>query len=311
MEINMKTPCHDLTEHSHQSLPLEVQKLLQSTVNDSNFDISLPMIIQQDMINFTIATKDRTSIPNSWTELLSKPFYTIDNIVLINQHTMNEFTLLRLTLAFNNVNFTKEFETELTLRDYIDVQVKEFITQALNDGIVTVSNVWPEQNEISFMLNTTTNKTVLMQHIQTWNISTLPSIDVFGRKLSLVNTSVEHSYNSMCHVNCHQIDDQHGCNKVPGCHWDIYSQGICTNNSLIPERIKATVSLPCLGLYSNQTFSEDDVIKQFNDLLMNDIPSLDKTMMQISMVQGDKSRLYYKEELLPFLCQRSGGIYDS
>ncbi|CAC5364285.1 unnamed protein product [Mytilus coruscus] len=84
-----------------------------------------------------------------------------------------------------------------------------------------------------------------------------------------------------------QIDDQYECNKVPGCHWDVYSQGICTNNSLIPERIKASVSLPCLGLYSNQTFSEDDVIKQFNDLLMNDIPSLNKTMMQLSMVQDN------------------------
>ncbi|XP_063396793.1 VWFA and cache domain-containing protein 1-like [Mytilus trossulus] len=210
MEIKMTTPCHNLTEYSHQYLSLEVQKLLLSKVNDSNFDISLPMIIQQDMINFTISTKDRTSIPNSWTEMLSKPFYTKDNIVFINQNSMIEFTLLRLTLAFDNVNFTREQETELTLREYIDVQVKDFILQALGDGNITVSNVWPEQNEISCMLNTTnrtstTNKAVLMQQIQTWNISTLPTIDVFGRPLSLVNTSVEHSHNTLCHVNCHQM----------------------------------------------------------------------------------------------------------
>ncbi|XP_076070324.1 uncharacterized protein LOC143041995 isoform X3 [Mytilus galloprovincialis] len=286
MEIYMKAPCHNLTEHSHQYLPLEVQKLLQSIVNDSNFGISLPMIIKQDMINFTISTRDRTSISNSWTKMLSKPFYTKDNIVFVNQHTMNEFTLLKLTLAFNNVNFTKEFETELTMREYIDVQVKEFISQALNDGSVTVSNVWPEQNEISCMLNTsTTNKTVLMQQTQTWNISTLPRIDVFGRPLSLVNISVEHSYNTLCHVNCHQIDDQYECNLVPGCHWDFYSQGICTNNSLIPERVKATVTLPCLGLYSNKTFSEHDVIKQFKDLLVNEIPSLEKTMLKLRMIE--------------------------
>ena len=55
-----------------------------------------------------------------------------------------------VTLTFNNVNFTSDLEKELTLREYIEIQVEELVLKLLNDITLLVSEIWPEQVCILF-----------------------------------------------------------------------------------------------------------------------------------------------------------------
>ena len=52
---------------------------------------------------------------------------------------------LRIILTFDNVNFTKELESELTLRGYLETQVKDLIYEALTDRTAVIREIWPEQ----------------------------------------------------------------------------------------------------------------------------------------------------------------------
>ncbi|XP_056001884.1 uncharacterized protein LOC125654160 [Ostrea edulis] len=297
VEVHFRLPCeHDrllnFTARSTEILDVAQKRLSQfnkavvQLKNSSNDTTGVTLLV---------GTRDETEIPQGWISTLSAPVHVVcndssRNIVYITGFT--ESTDARVEFIVRTVNLTRELETALTLRNYIQKVVQELVKRVTELDIAdTISGLWLEEDKISFWLERPKNSTrgyfaAQLQKLKLVNDTELTLLD---RNVTISNVSVSESYSSLCPAVCGRSTSSRDCQKDKDCFWDrMYHE--CTVTPVLPERIRASVYLPCLGLYWNVS-SEDEhqVLQEFEEAVRNMTGLSDKELHSFEVFESNKS----------------------
>ncbi|XP_061187865.1 uncharacterized protein LOC133195903 [Saccostrea echinata] len=185
---------------------------------------------------------------------------------------MTEPTDARVELIVKKVNLTKELETALTLRNYIQKVVHGLVEKETTPDIAaTMSGLWPWEDKISFWLERTRNLTpgkftALIRNLRSLNDT---SVDLLGRIVSISSVSISWHFSSLCPEACSKSTSLPECKESKDCIWDHMYQE-CTTTPVLPERIQASIYLPCLGLYQPlDSREEQQVLKDIEGAIRN------------------------------------------
>nr|XP_022298299.1 VWFA and cache domain-containing protein 1-like isoform X1 [Crassostrea virginica]XP_022298300.1 VWFA and cache domain-containing protein 1-like isoform X1 [Crassostrea virginica] len=214
----------------------------------------------------TLGTRDETEVPLSWLSDLSEPVQvTVRDDVGKSRKlslitNLTEPTDARVELKVEGANFSQRLETALTLRNHIIKQIQTAVKGGTAAEIAsTVSAIWPEEDKVAFWLERPTNlkhgefSTQLQKLSQNLNST---YINVLDSDQAITNVTISPHYSSLCPANCSGRTSPKDCVAHKECIWDkVYKE--CTTSPVLPERIRASIYLPCLGLYQKLNGTEE------------------------------------------------------
>ncbi|XP_062613415.1 uncharacterized protein LOC134275179 [Saccostrea cucullata] len=254
-----------------QTAQKRLKKYSKARANHSNKNCTGGVCLQ-------VETTDETEVPQTWLTELSESVHVIfndsrgspRNIVYTTNRT--EPTDARVELTLKKVNLTEELETALTLRNYIQKVIHGIVEKKTTSDIAaSISGLWPWEDKISFWLERTRNLTPGKFTALKRNLRSLKDtpLDLLGRNVSISSVSVSWHFSSLCPKACSKSNSFSECKESMGCIWDQKYQE-CTTTPVLPERVQASIYLPCLGLYQPlDSGEEQQVISDLEGAIRN------------------------------------------
>ncbi|KAI8511660.1 hypothetical protein Bbelb_107600 [Branchiostoma belcheri] len=306
--VSVFFPCVNLTELSRdeqeelkENFYLKVIQLLPNVTQQA---INFPENVTENTIEFTLQGEMSSPPPDESIALLRQQTNWRQNFTvgphrdpaMFRSADPEDYTDLKMTLFFDNVNFTAMLSnnpTSDTRRNIVD-QITELVNNTLSPEVsVTMDNVWMEQNYIPFTIYKLPDSAVLLMdefrklEEKVRNADPQTIVTAEGTNYSPVNISEEGSFYQLCPQSCDLGLSKEDCDDIPSCNWeDFIPPHSCSSNSYLVESIPLTAYFPCDDLTLLSQWEQDQVINNFKAKVLNRFPGLsDKAIHSVQITK--------------------------
>ncbi|XP_078678372.1 uncharacterized protein LOC144914424 [Branchiostoma floridae x Branchiostoma belcheri] len=306
--VSVFFPCVNLTELSRDEQEelkeIFYLKVIQLLPNVTQEAINFPENVTETTIEFTLQGEMNSPPPDESIALLRQQTNWRQNFTvgphrdpaMFRSADPEDYTDLKITLFFNNVNFTTMLSnnpTSDTRRNIVD-QITELVNNTLSPEVsVTMDNIWMEQNYIPFTIYKLTDSPVLLMdefrklEEKVTNGDPQTTVTAEGKNYSPVSISEEGSFYQLCPQSCDLGLSKEDCDDIPSCNWeDFIPPHTCTSNSYLVESVPLTAYFPCDDLTLLAQWEQDQVINNFRAKVLNLVPGLsDKAIHSVQITK--------------------------
>eukprot|EP00058_Branchiostoma_floridae_P028144 XP_002613635.1 hypothetical protein BRAFLDRAFT_93676 [Branchiostoma floridae] len=306
--VSVFFPCVNLTELSRdeqeelkENFYLRVVQLLPNVTQEA---INFPENVTENTIEFMLQGEMNSPPPDESIALLRQQTSWRQNFTvgphrdpaMFRSADPEDYTDLKITLYFNNVNFTTMLSndpTSDTRRNIVD-QITELVNNTLSPEVsVTSDNMWMEQNYIPFTIDKPIDSPVLLMdefrklEEKVRNVDPQTIVTVEGTDYPPDHIGVEGSFYQLCPQSCDLGLSKDDCDDIPSCNWeDFIPPQECSSNSYLVESVSLTAYFPCDDLTILPQWQQDEVIDNFKINVLSLVPGLaDKAIHSVQILK--------------------------
>ncbi|XP_078595851.1 uncharacterized protein LOC144872952 isoform X1 [Branchiostoma floridae x Branchiostoma japonicum] len=306
--VSVFFPCVNLTELSRdeqeelkENLYLRVVQLLPNVTQEA---INFPENVTDNAIEFTLQGEMNSPPPDESIALLRQQTSWRQNFTvgphrdpaMFRSADPEDYTDLKITLYFNNVDFTTILSndpTSDTRRNIVD-QITELVNNTLSTEVsVTLDNIWMEQNYIPFTIDKPIDSPVLLldeykkleEKVKNGHPQTIVTVE--GTDYPPDHIRVEGSFYQLCPQSCDLGLSKDDCDDIPSCNWeDFIPPEDCSSNSYLVESFLLTAYFPCDDLTILPQWEQDQVMANFKVNVLSLVPGLaDKAIHSVQILK--------------------------
>ncbi|XP_066284030.1 uncharacterized protein [Branchiostoma lanceolatum] len=307
--VSVFFPCVNLTELSRdeqeelkENLYLRVVQLLPNVTQEA---INFPENVTVNTVEFMLQGEMNSPPPHESIDLLRQQTSWRQNFTvgphrdpaMFRSADPEDYTDLKITLFFNNVDFTTMLSNDPTsdTRRIIVDQITELVNNTLSPEVsVTLDNIWMEQNYIPLTIDKPADSPVLLMdefkklEEKVKNADPQTIITVKGTDYPPDHIGVEGSFYQLCPQSCDVGLSKDDCDDIPSCNWeDFIPPIVCSSNSYLVESVPLTAYFPCDDLTVLPQWQQDQVIENFKVKVLSLVPGISDKAIHSVQIQKD------------------------